>query len=284
MLFGFAVKSYGPSHSGRHGWAAVLLFTFQHRQATWIWLLRAAPLLVVAEGIILAGKAWRGWERKDREHAALALLAVLMGLSIWYLPDFIHVSFVLPFFLIPGAILLHRLHTATLWSHVPAGRHAVTVGIVLSCLAVAGQAISNVSRAYSAAPVRLETAFGAVRVNEERERLYRAVRRHLLPEPDGRNVLYSYPNDAWLYLVLPADNATPFSLLAPNMFPAEHFQQVAEILREGRPGTVVVLAPLLSATQGGIAIDRAIDEGYHMVEEVDEFHIYVRNSAAGHIE
>jgi hypothetical protein len=68
------------------------------------------------------------------------------------------------------------------------------------------------------------------------------------------------------------------------MFPAEHFQQVAEILREGRPGTVVVLAPLLSATQGGIAIDRAIDEGYHMVEEVDEFHIYVRNSAAGHIE
>jgi hypothetical protein len=124
--------------------------------------------------------------------------------------------------------------------------------------------------------VRLETAFGTIRVNEEKERLYRAVRRHLLPEPDGRNVLYSYPGDAWLYLVLPADNATPFSLLAPGFFPVEYFEQTAEILRERRPGTVVVLAPVLSVDDS-TAIRRAIDEGYHMVEEVDEFHIYVRN-------
>ena len=39
----------------------------------------------------------------------VALLAVLMGLSVWYLPDVIHVSFVMPFLLVPGAALLSRL-------------------------------------------------------------------------------------------------------------------------------------------------------------------------------
>jgi hypothetical protein len=115
-------------------------------------------------------------------------------------------------------------------------------------------------------------------VNAERERLYRAVRRHLVAESDGRNLLYSYPNDAWLYLVLPADNPTPFSLLAPGFFPVDYFELAVRVLRERRPGTVVVLAPVLSVDTS-TAIRRAIDDGYHMVEEVGEFRIYVRTPA-----
>ena len=49
---------------------------------------------------------------------------LLMALSVLYLPDFIHVSFVLPFLLIPGASLLHAVRTAPRVGAVPAGRHA----------------------------------------------------------------------------------------------------------------------------------------------------------------
>jgi hypothetical protein len=285
MLFGFAVKSYGPAQSGRHPWAAVLPLTWEHLHVTWLWLLRAAPLFVVGEGIVLIREAWRGWERRDRQRAALCLLALLMGLSIWYLPDFLHVSFVLPVLLIPGATLLHRLRTAAFWSRAPVRRQALTLLIGLSFLAVGGQAIWNVALLRSAAPLQLETAFGAIRVSAEKQRLYEAVRGQLLPESDGRNVIYSYPNDAWLYLALPADNATPFSFLAPNMFPAKHFQQTAEILRERRPGIVVALALLLSG-KDGTTIGSAIDEGYHVVEKVDGFQIYARNlsGSARHVE
>lgn len=279
MLFTFAMKSYGPTHSGRFGWGSVLPLTWEHRDATWLWLQRAAPFFVVAEAIVLGSRRiWGTWKRKDRELAALCLLALLTGLSVSYLPDFIHVSFVLPFLLIPGVSLLHRLRTAAFWSHVPMARYALSLGIALAFLAVLGQSVRNVVQAAASAPVRLDTAFGAIRVNGQMARLYEAAHRNLSPEPDGRNIFYSYPNDAWLYLTLPADNPTGFSLLAPGMFPDEYFQDLIEILRERRPGTVMVLAPLLLVGTKGAAIGRALDEGYQLVENVDEFSIYVRSS------
>jgi hypothetical protein len=77
-----------------------------------------------------------------------------MALAVSYLPDFIHVSFALPFLLIPGAVLLHTLRCAPLWDRLPAGRLAVTAGIWLCALALAAKAVTNVTAAYAAAPAR----------------------------------------------------------------------------------------------------------------------------------
>lgn len=271
-LYEFNIKHY-PSEVGGVAWAAVLLGTQQWRASTWIWLLRVAPLFLVGEGALLLRSGRRPRERSDLERACLWLLAVLMGLSVVYLPDFIHVSFVLPFLLIPGATLLHALRTAPLWARMPAGRHAATVGVCLFALAVVRQCVANVASAHAAAPVRLETGFGAVQVDPNMAELFNTVHRHLVREPDGRRLLFSYPDDAWLYLALPADDATRFNVMTPSIFPPEHVQEVIDAVRARCPGTIVLMR--IDAGQ----VSTAIEEGYDMVEEAGRFHrVYVRRS------
>ena len=279
MLFGFALKHYGPANSGSTPWAAVLLLTNSHAAATWLWLLRLAPLLVLGEGVLAARALWRAPQPRAVQRAALWLLALLMGLSICYLPDFIHVTFVLPFLIIPAASLLHRLRATPRLAATPALRLAVLVALLLFGAALARQGAVNLRAARAAAPQRFASAgFGTLDGDAGLERLYRAVARHLVREADGRALLYSYPNDAWLYLALPADNVTPYSLLAANMFPPEDFQRVIATLRARRPGTVVLWLPFASGAAGG-GVPEAIAAGYDAVEEVEGFRIYVRRGA-----
>ena len=276
MLYGFAVHRYGPVQSGRHPWAAVLPFTESWALSTWIWLLRGAPLLLVGEAVRLVLRARVAWTRGDLERACLWMLAVLMALSVVYLPDFIHVSFVLPFILLPGASLLHAVRTAALWARWPAGRHLVTAAVWLFAAAVAGQAVANVAYARAIAPVRLATAFGELRADPSVARLFQAVRHHLVPEPDGRVLLYSYPDDAWLYLALPADDSTRFSVLVAGFFPPEYVDEVLATLRARLPGTVVLALPATPEQ-----VRQVVEEGYEAVEDVQGYRVFVRRASPG---
>lgn len=280
MIFGFAVKNYAATHTShfpRMGmlplWAAVLPLTQMYRAATWLWLLRIAPLFAVGEAVILLLGGRRRRERLELERACLCLLAVLMALSIWYLPDFIHVSFVVPFLLIPGASLLHRLRGAPMWARRPAARHAASIGMGIFAVALVYQGVANVFSAYAAAPVRLETSFGAVRADEYMERLFRAVQTHLVHEADGRALLYSYPDDAWLYLTLPVENVTRFSVMEVHFFSPQHVEEVLAALRARRPGTVVMaFSPSFTEPVNG-----AVEDGYELAEKVGPYHrVYVR--------
>lgn len=274
MLYRLPVNNYASVVSRVNRWAAELPLTGIFRTAAWQpVLLRVSPLFVVCEGALLLLGARCPQPRSGLERACLVLLAALMMLSVWYLPDFIHVSFILPFLLIPGASLLHRLRVVPLWDRVPAGRHALTVGVALLSLAVVGQGAANVVSAYERAPERLATAFGALRVDADSARVFRAVRTHLVREPDGRTLLYSYPDDAWLYLALPADDATRYSVLLPKMFPAEDIEEAAAVLRARRPGTVLVV-PFQMGPVG-----TALEGGYDVVEEVGPYRIFVRREA-----
>jgi hypothetical protein len=201
----------------------------------------------------------------------LWLLALLMALSVVYLPDFIHVSFVLPFLLIPAATLLHRARTARLWARVPGARRAMTIGVWCGVLAVLWKGVSNVAYAHDLAPERVDTAFGPIRLDRETASLFGAVRTHLVSEPDGHTLLYSYPNDAWLYLALPADDVTRFSILIPGAFPTEDVDEAARVLRAQRARMVVLWKPFSSGS-----IPEAIDAGYELVERVGQHRIYVR--------
>jgi hypothetical protein len=270
-VYGYAVNYYGPAFSGQISWAGVLPLTQTWREATWLWLLRASPLFLLGDGLLLLARARRLSDRRELERACLWLLAALMALSIWYLRDFIHVSFVLPFLLVPGASLLYRLRTAPVWGRLPAGHHLPTLATWLFALAVAGQGIVNVAHAHAVAPVRLETAFGVVRGDALVAELFRAVRSHLVRETDGRTLLYSYPDDAWLYLTVPAHDATRFSILLGTAFPAAYVQEAIDAVRARRPGTLVLAVPFLSD-----AVPQAAQGGYQAVRDVGSYRIYVR--------
>ncbi len=276
MLFRFAVDRYAPAQAGRHPWAAVLPLTEPWALSTWIWLLRLSPLALVGEGLRLLHRVGRPWSRLDLERACLWLLGVFMAASVLYLPDFIHVSFVMPFLLIPGGSLLRAVRTARVWSQDPAGRRILTIGMWAFAVAVAGHAVANLAYARAVAPRRFETAFGVLRAEPNVERLYHAAHRHLVREPDGRALLYSYPDDAWLYLALPADNATRFSVLVAGFFPDAYLEEVLATLRARRPGTVV-LALAFSPEQ----MRRVVAEGYDVAEDTWAYRIFVRRPSPG---
>jgi hypothetical protein len=272
-LYTFNATVY-PEMAGRVPWATVLGMTQVWRAATWIPLLRLSPLFLAIEAVLLL-RARRPLDRRDLERACLWLLAALMVLSVWYLPDFIHVSFVLPFLLMPGAAALHALRSAPVWNRAPAMRRLVIATVWLVSLVVLGQAIANVSYARAIAPVRLDTAFGPVRTDAASARLFRAVRAHLLREPDGRAMLYSYPDDAWLYLTVAGDDPTPYSIILASVYPRERVRQVTDALRARRAGTVVVFTPLAADL-----IPQVVAENYDLVAELDHHRVYVRRSVA----
>jgi hypothetical protein len=268
-LYTFNATVY-PTMAGRMPWATALGMTQMWRAATWISLLWVSPLFLAVEAVLLL-RTRRPFDRRDLERACLWLLAALMMLSIWYLPDFIHVSFILPFLLLPGAASLHVLRTASVWERVPAGRRVLAAAVWLAAVGVLGQAIANVLYARAIAPVRFETAFGVVQGDAASERLFRAVRAHLVREPDGTSLLYSYPDDAWLYLTVPAADATRYSILLASSYPPEKVQEIVGPLRARRPGTVVVLLPFSSDS-----IPKVVQEEYDPVEDVGSYRIFVR--------
>jgi hypothetical protein len=271
-LYGFAAESYGPQHVGSIGWAGVFPLTEIYLPATWRWLLRIAPLFLLAEGLALAWDARGPWHRSFLVRVSCWLLAALMALSVWYLPDFIHVAFVTPFLLLPGARLLHAVRGSGAWSRVTGGRAVRATAMTAVVLVLGAKGVGNVVQAWAAAQVRVETAFGPLYGDPYFARLFETIRRHLVPEAEGRSLLYAYPGDAWLYLALPADDATRFEIFFTS-FPKRYVDEVLAALRSRRAGTVVLMT-LAKAPE----IDAAVAEGYDLVEELYPYRIYVRRA------
>jgi hypothetical protein len=150
----------------------------------------------------------------------------------------------------------------------------VAAALVVVGVIVGVKAVTNVRRAQAAAPAVLDTAFGPIRADAFVASLYAAVRRHLAHEADGRALAYSYPDDAWLYLTLPAHDATRFDILLLS-FPRRYVDEVVGVLRARVPGTVVLFRPIPAGD-----IRDAVEAGYERVEELGAFQIYVRRGSA----
>lgn len=270
-LFGFAVRNYAANQSGRVAWAGVPPLTELWAGSTWRWLLRIAPLFLIVEGALLARRGRWSRERRDRERAALWALALLMAVSVSYLPDFIHVAFVLPFLLLPAAAALHDARCASR----PMVRRAMAAGMAVFAVAVAGHAVANLPYARALAPERFATAFGELQAEPPVAELYRVARRHLVREPDGRALLYSYPADAWLYLALGAEAAARFSVLVGGFFPDAYVAEVLETIRARQPGTIVLALPYTPDP-----VRRAVEAGYDAAADTWVYRIYTRRPDA----
>jgi hypothetical protein len=278
MVFGFAVNNYGPSNSGRVAWAEVLLLTNPYAKATWLWVLRVAPVLVAIEAVLALRAVRRDNDWRERQRLALCALALLMGLSIAYLPDFLHVSFVMPMLLMPIASLLDRLREA-LQGWRPPVALAARAALALAIGAVVWKGATNLGAAHRAAPTRFETAFGPIDATPPVARLYDAVVQHQVRDPDGQSWLYSYPNDAWLYLATATRNPTPFSSLIPNMFSPRHFEQALAALRARRAGLVMIWLPMLSNPDTDGDFPPVLAEGYDEIGDIEGYRFYRRRDA-----
>jgi hypothetical protein len=270
-LYGFAATSYGPMYAGTVAWAGVVPLADSWLAYTWHWLLRWSPLFVVAESVFLLAAGRCPWPRTSLVRACLCVLAACMAASIWYLPDVVHVSFVLPFLIIPGARVVHGLRTASGWTSVPGRRQVLAAGLLAAVVALGAKAVTNLARARSAAPVTFQTGFGRMQGDAFVAGFFEAVRRNLVRDADGERRLYSYPIDAWLYLALPARDSFGWDILAQG-FPPRYFAEAVDMLRRRDPGTVVVLSALPTPPD----IRQAVDAGYELVEEYRPYQIYAR--------
>ncbi|HLY39361.1 MAG TPA: hypothetical protein VKU61_15060 [Candidatus Binatia bacterium] len=270
-LYRFPVETYAKTMSIDIRWADVLPLTDETLPYTWHWLLRVAPVFPVIEAAVLVGQARYGLARDHVIRGCVCLLSLLSAVSVWYLRDFIHVAFVTPVLLLPGTRLLAAGQGA-IRNRVPRGRSIGVAALFLAGGIVAVKGVTNVARAYAAAPVELDTAFGRLRERPEIANLYAAVARHVVREPDGAALAYFFPDDAWLYLTLPARDAARFDILLLT-FPRRYIDEVTALLRARVPGTVALLnLPVFPAGE----IRDAVVTGYDLVEHAGSYEIYVR--------
>ena len=88
-----------------------------------------------------------------------AMLA-MMSVCILYFPDFIHVAFIAPFFLIVTAALVDRLRSLSVWNRPRFLRMARPAALIVVCAVLLSKGRMNLQNAWRQVPERFETAVG----------------------------------------------------------------------------------------------------------------------------
>ncbi|TMA36580.1 MAG: hypothetical protein E6J79_13015 [Deltaproteobacteria bacterium] len=234
-LYTFVFESYQPPKTGKVGWAGSIWLSAGDLVYTWPWLLRWLPAALALEATSLAWRLRSERGRDETIRGCLFLLAATMAASILYYPDFIHVSFVAPFLLIVVARVVHGLLK----------RVRVEVRVAFAAMlvvALIAKGSGNLVRAWAAAPERAESPIGTLRLSATQHTLLDAVRTAV---GVGRPALFSYPADAWLYLAVPAENPTPYSLLIPGYNTPQQFTEAIAAIERRHAPYLVLLTGLL---------------------------------------
>jgi len=243
----------------------------------WVeWGLAHMPWLLV----VPAGRAvWLLLRRRDRPTERRLTVLVLSGLtaiaSILYYPDYIHLAFISPVFLVAAADAaewaLGALGTRPRLADVVATATAV---VLLAMLGVHMRRHLLLQRA--AFPFSLETAFGRVDYRTAADRaLSETLRAMVAAQPSP--ILFTYPAAVEPYLTAGARNPTRFQLLMPRVNPPEHTAEVLAALERERV-ELVVMAPLAVKTDDPIR--RYVDAHYDFVDvgELPSIWLYRRRA------
>jgi hypothetical protein len=162
-----------------------------------------------------------------------------MAASVLYYPDFIHVAFIAPFALVVAAALVHdaRSGLARLGRF---GRLCGQAVLAAGFVAVISKGWGNVQAARQASPERYATAFGTLAGSTDRRQMVEKLREVMSVGPQQSATFFSYPNDASLYLTIPGENPTPFSLVMPGYNTPEQYRTVIDALERTRTRWVVI--------------------------------------------
>jgi hypothetical protein len=224
-------------------WAGVCPICGETLPYTWHWLLRGLPALFAIETFVAVWRLRTQPDDGEWIRLVLCLLALCMGISILYYPDFIHVAFVAPFGLIVAASLVHRLLRSEIWRRSPVLAPAPAIALVALLIAVGVQAQRNLALAWRSAPEKFDSAMGWLRGSAADRDLLQGVRQLMSGAAPHERTLLSYPPEPWLFLAVPADNPMPFSLLHPGYNSPEQFGAAVAALEQRPPNYLVVTVP-----------------------------------------
>ena len=198
-------------------------------------LLKYLPVVLVpavAAGV-LVGLVAAQRPRQLRQLIVLIVSGGAAALSIWYFPDFIHIAFIGPVFLVAAAEALEW--AARRWSDRAPARLAATRGPARTWLA-AGVALGialavGLALRDGAAPARAtasvlkeqfryphDTAFGRIDFPVRWEPILIDHTRALLGET-ASNELFAYPNTSEPYLTTGGKNPTPYQYFYSHVSP-----------------------------------------------------------------
>jgi len=160
----------------------------------------------------------------------LIVSAISAALSVWYLPDFIHLAFIAAVFLIAAAEALDWGLGALI---TPARPRAVLGGVLAGglLLALRLQLQRNAALLRRQFPYPHDTAFGRIDFPVRWAPVLIDRTRQLLSETTSHE-LWAYPNTSEPYLTTGGRNPTPFQFFYSRVSPPEHTEQVLAILKQ----------------------------------------------------
>jgi hypothetical protein len=234
-------------HSFRTTWGNVLWITQGYASYTYPVILKYLPVALVPAVLRVIVGLFAGMDRAElRQLIVLIVSSGAAALSIWYFPDFIHVGFIGPVFLVAGAEALEwGLRTVEpvlgrAWRGV---RHQ---GRDYAGTAVAGALLGVLSLHLYRNAVLLkeqfryphDTAFGRIDFSVRWEPIMVDRARALLSQ-SASNELFAYPNTSEPYLTTGGRNPTPYQYFFSPVSPREHTEKVLSILQTGSVPYVV---------------------------------------------
>ncbi|HEY3186367.1 MAG TPA: hypothetical protein VGJ70_02755 [Solirubrobacteraceae bacterium] len=236
------VNYRGGGRMNRTSWGGVNVLSHRIAAYTAPRLLTWLPLAVAVPALQAAWGLGRGLPREPCHRSiVLAVLGATAVISIFYLPDFIHLAIVAPVVAVAAADAV-ELAVGALGGR---GAGLVVSGLLLALLG--RQLAMNAERRRTEFPVVHATAFGRVRfrsaqqaafVDEVRDRLRRA----------GSDGLFCYPGYPAMYLLAGATNPTRFQLLGPGYNSPDEIAEALGALERTRLPYVVVVP--LFVTEG----------------------------------
>jgi hypothetical protein len=245
----------------RAAWGEVAFATGKLASYTFPGILRWLP---AAGALVLLAALRAALRQKDesavRDHAALVVLAAFSVLSISYHPDFIHLAFVAPLFLVAAADMAERL------ARPLGGRLGRPVSLALSLAACAGVVVhvaGNRERLWETYGLGLETSFGRVDFRDRSPiELVERVE-ELLADTPSREI-FCYPGYPALYLMTDSLNPIPFQLLRADYNDPEQIDAVLATLEARRVPLAVTIPKMVPG--GDDRVLRWVREHYEPVE------------------
>jgi hypothetical protein len=245
----------------RAAWGHVSIATAELASYTIPIVLKYLP----AAGVLVLLAAFRsGLRRQDeagvRVRLALVVLAAFSILSTTYNPDFIHLAFIGPLFLIASADAAQGLLDG------PGKRLERPVSLVISlalCAALLFHLADNRRRLWKAYAVGLETSFGRIDLRDRRP-IDLVERIEELWEGAQSREIFCYPGYPALYLMTGSLNPIPFQLLRADYNRPEQIDSVLATVEERRVPLVVTIPQAVPG--GDDRVLRWINERYEAVD------------------
>lgn len=230
-----------------------------------------APVLLSISVVRLI-VAWRTRERGAFGVLPAQTIFLLFTVAaVLYFPDFIHLAFVSPVFLILSAEStewgLRQLETR---ARIPLLGLALSILLTLFSL---GKMADNFGGLHARFNINQETRFGPVSFDSpERQKLFLDVDAELARDPD--RTLFCYPSYGSMYLMTAADNPIRHMLMLPDYLAKAHYDEAFEILETLPVQTIVIANGLLDPKSDPML--RYIKRKYRCVDEEKPCSLYRR--------